>query len=132
MGVCLVSQEKGDACYGGASCISGKGRHALWGCISYLKKKETHVIGVRLVSQEKGDARYGGVSPFYLTPQKRLSTEYSPWDAPCASMQRAHWHTYVHVCVPTSTYGPGARRTTWSTSCLRSSKPLDCRVFKSR
>jgi hypothetical protein len=44
-------------------------------------------MGARLITQAKGDARYGGTSPFYLTPQKNLSTEYSPWDTTCASMQ---------------------------------------------
>jgi hypothetical protein len=40
--------------------------------------RETRANWARLTIEAKGDARYGGVSPFYLTPQKTLSTEYSP------------------------------------------------------
>jgi hypothetical protein len=40
------------------------------GRVSYVKKREMHVVGARLVSQEKGDTHYGGTCPFYLTPQK--------------------------------------------------------------
>jgi hypothetical protein len=49
-----------------------------------------------LIYEAKGSMRYGGASPFYLTPQKRLSTEYSLRDAPCANTRRAHWRTYMH------------------------------------
>jgi hypothetical protein len=35
-GACLLCQEKGDACCGGTSRISGKGRHTLWGHVSLL------------------------------------------------------------------------------------------------
>jgi hypothetical protein len=90
-------------------------------------------MGAHLLSQQKGDARNGSVSPFYLTPQKRLSTEYSPQDARCASLQRClleqiHYITYLFQrphC------GPDARSAVWSTSCLTSSNHLDCRGFKS-
>jgi hypothetical protein len=54
-GNCSVSDEE-------------KGKHALWGHVSYVMKRETHVMRARLVSQEKGDTRYGGTSLFYLTP----------------------------------------------------------------
>jgi hypothetical protein len=98
MGPHLVSQEKGELRYGGVSRILGKGKHALWGCISLLPNST-----------------------------KRLSIEYSPQDAPYASMRRARCHTYVCQWAPC---GPGARSTAWSISCLRSLKPLDCHVFK--
>jgi hypothetical protein len=56
-------------------------------------------MGTRLVSQKKGDMRYGTASPFYLTPQKRLPIEYSPWDAPCASTLRCPLaHIHVRTC----------------------------------
>jgi hypothetical protein len=41
------------------------------------------------------------------------------------------WVPTAHVCVPTATQRACARSTAWSTYYLRSSKPLDYRVFKS-
>jgi hypothetical protein len=98
MGPHLVSQEKGELRYWGVSHILGKGRRALWGCISLLPNST-----------------------------KRLSIEYSPRDAPYAITWRARCHTYVCQRAPC---GPDAISTTWSISCLRSLKPLDCPVFK--
>jgi hypothetical protein len=69
---CLVSGEE-------------KGRHALSTCVSHLRKREMRITDTCLISEENGDTRYGGASPFYLTAQKRVSTEYSPSDPPCAS-----------------------------------------------
>jgi hypothetical protein len=60
--LCLVSNghyNESDNC---SVSDEEKGRCTLWGCASYLKKKETRVMGARLVSQEKGDTRYGGTS----------------------------------------------------------------------
>jgi hypothetical protein len=54
----FVMKIKGDTPTKRASPISIKGRHA-------LNKRV-----------------YGSASPFYLTTQKRLSIEYSLWDAP--------------------------------------------------
>jgi hypothetical protein len=68
----FLMKKKGDAHYRGASPMSRKRRHALWGTC--------------LLCQEKGDTCHGDTSPIYLTPQKRLSTKYSPRDALCASM----------------------------------------------
>jgi hypothetical protein len=78
----------------------------------------------------KGDTCCRGASPFYLVYEKRIPTDHSPWDSSCANMQHARWHTYVQVCVPMDTCGPGARSTVWSTSCLTSSKHLDYHGFK--
>jgi hypothetical protein len=87
---CLVSDEENGRCVlWGASPMSRKGRCTLWERVSYLRKRETHIMG--------------GASPFYLTPQKILSTKYSSRDAPYTSTQRARWHTYTHACVPTGT-----------------------------
>jgi hypothetical protein len=56
---------------------------------------EMCTLGARLTSEEKGDARYRGVSPFYLTAQKRLSIEYSPWD----NSLRQHAQARQDTCV---------------------------------
>jgi hypothetical protein len=63
-------------------------RHAHQTCVSYLNKMEMCFMGACLLSKWKGDARYVSASPFYLTPQKRLSTEYSLHDAHCTNLQR--------------------------------------------
>jgi hypothetical protein len=44
----FLVKKKGDMRYMGASPISVKGRHALWGRVSNLNKRETSVMGVRL------------------------------------------------------------------------------------
>jgi hypothetical protein len=46
-GNCLISDEE-------------NGRCVLWGRVSYVKKREMHVMGARLLSQKKGDTHYGG------------------------------------------------------------------------
>jgi hypothetical protein len=96
--VCAVSKplcavSDGHSTESGNCSVSNeeKGRHELWRRVSYLKKGETGIMGASLVSQEKGDACYGGVSRTYLTPQIRLSTEYSTRDTLCAS-------THMPVC----------------------------------
>jgi hypothetical protein len=42
----FLMKKKGDMRYRGESRISGKGRRALWGRVSYLKKREILVVGV--------------------------------------------------------------------------------------
>jgi hypothetical protein len=49
IGPCFISQEKGDVRYGGASCISGKGRCTLWGCV-YLLTNSTKKTVNRIFS----------------------------------------------------------------------------------
>jgi hypothetical protein len=44
----FLIKKKGDTCYGSTSPISIKARHSLWGHISYLNKRETHVMGAHL------------------------------------------------------------------------------------
>jgi hypothetical protein len=44
----FLMKKKGDVCYGGASPISIKARRSLWGRVSYLNKRETHVMGACL------------------------------------------------------------------------------------
>jgi hypothetical protein len=44
----FLMKKKGDARFGGASPISIKARRSLWGNISYLNKRGTHVTGVCL------------------------------------------------------------------------------------
>jgi hypothetical protein len=82
-------------------------------------------MGVHLVSQEKGDACYGGMPPFYLTLQKRLSIEYSPWDAPCHSIQHACWGTYAQVCVPTGMQRARCKKHRVEHKLFEIFKPLD-------
>jgi hypothetical protein len=57
---------------------------------------------------QKGDARWGGASPLYLICKKRIPTNYSPRDSPCANTWHDHCHTYTHVCVPMATCGTSA------------------------
>jgi hypothetical protein len=57
-----------------------KGRHALWGRVSYVKKRETHVMSVHLLCQKREMCAMGARLPFISHSQKRLPTEYSPQD----------------------------------------------------
>jgi hypothetical protein len=63
-----------------------------------------------------------------------MYTEYSWRDAPCASMQRCSLQQICNLFVPTGIARAqrSVRSTVWSTSCLTSSKPLDCCGFKSK
>jgi hypothetical protein len=88
--------------------------------------------------KEKGDAPTKLAScisgmriSLLLNMHKKISIDYSPPNAPCANTQHARWHTYMHVCVPMGTCGPGARSTAWSTSRLTFLKQFDFREFKS-
>jgi hypothetical protein len=84
-GNCSVSNEE-------------KGRHALITCVSHLRKWEMCSSYACLILNEKRDARSGGASLFYLTAQKRISTEYSPQHPPCASTIMVVY-TWARTCV---------------------------------
>jgi hypothetical protein len=106
-----------------------KGRRALGTCISHLRKGR-HANEMHISHPTKGRPalrRY--VSPL-LNVQKRIPTDYSPRDSPCANTHHDCWHTYVHVCVPTAMCRPVTRSTVWSMSCLTSLKHLDYCGFK--
>jgi hypothetical protein len=80
----------------------------------------------------KGDAPKERASPFYLICTRKESIQIILHGyAPCANTQRARWHAYVKVRVPTDTFKAGARSTAWSTSCLKSLKHIDYCGFKS-
>jgi hypothetical protein len=80
----------------------------------------------------EGDARYGGASPFYLISTKKKAHRLFSTGvllAPAHSVPvGTHTHMYVYQWAP---YEHGARSTEWSTSCMKSSKHIDCRGFKS-
>jgi hypothetical protein len=77
-----------------------------------------------------GGARCGGVSPLYFICKKYLQIIlHGILLAPTHSMTFGT-HTRTYVC-QWSLCRPGARSTTWSTSCVTSLKHLDCRGFKS-
>jgi hypothetical protein len=114
--VCFLVKQKGDTPTKHASRILVKG------------DVPTEHMSRILV---KGDTRCRSASPFYLIWKKESLQISLRGDAPCANTQRAHWHTYVKVCVPTDTCRPDARSTAWSTSCLKSLKHIDYHGFKS-
>jgi hypothetical protein len=92
--------------------------------------KERHANEMSSHILLKGDARCEVACPLYLICKKIL-TDYSPRDFPCANTEHDRWHTDAHVCVPMATCLPDARSTAWSISCLTSFKHLDCCGFKS-
>jgi hypothetical protein len=68
-----------------------KGRHALAMYVSHRRQRETRTSYTRLTYEAKGDTLYSGTSPIYLTPQKRLPTEYSSQDASSARIFSHIW-----------------------------------------
>jgi hypothetical protein len=112
--VCAVSEvlcsiSDGHYTESGNSLVSDeeKGRHAHEMLVSYLRRIETRPRSAHLLSEERGDTLTKHVSyisethvSFLLNMhKKRISTEYSPRDAPCANTQYARWLTYANVCV---------------------------------
>jgi hypothetical protein len=116
--LCSVSGEaKGIHAYRMLIWHPSKGRRAYKTCVSHLSKRRR--VLWRCVS-------------LLLNMQKKESLHIIlHGNAPCANTHHARWHAYVKVHVPTDTCGLSARSTTWSTSCLKSLKHIDCRGFKS-
>jgi hypothetical protein len=110
----FLMKKKGDTHWLRVYHIGGKGWHVLEMRISHRRKRETLYIGVRLVSQERAPH-------IYQTSQKRLSIDHYPCRASCANTRRGAQASEQHM---------RSWSTAWSTSCLKSSKPLDCPVFK--
>jgi hypothetical protein len=96
-----------------------------------LVKGDTHCGGTSPFYL-KGDARCGGMPPFYLICTKKKAYRLFSMGmllAPaCGVAIGTHTCTYVYQWAPC---GHGARSTEWSTRCIKSSKHIDCRGFKS-
>jgi hypothetical protein len=78
-----------------------QGRRTLSRCISHLTWKEMHFKYARLAFEAKGGTRYGGASPFYLTAQKWISTEYFLRDPPSVCKRMT---VGAHVCMCTNSH----------------------------
>jgi hypothetical protein len=102
-------------------------------CVQFLVKQKGDAPTERTSRiLVKGDAPKGRASPFYLISTRKESIQIILHGyAPCANTQRACWHAYVKVHVPTDTCRAGARSTAWSTSYLKSLKHIDYCGFKS-
>jgi hypothetical protein len=101
---CVAHLSKGRHTYRMRVSLISKGRCALLRCVSLLLNMHKKRKPYRLFSMG-----------MLLVPARRVPTGM---DTP-------------NVCVPTVTQWPDARSTTWSTSCLKSSKQMVCRGFKS-
>jgi hypothetical protein len=98
----FIMKKKGDVHWLRASHIGRKGGHTLATCVSHLSNS----------TKKKGNGIFSTGCSLHM-----------PATVPIAT----HMNTYVLQC-PTS--GSTTRSTAWSTTCLRSSKPSDCHMFK--
>jgi hypothetical protein len=93
-----------------------KGRHAYITCVSHLSKGR-RAYRMRVSHLSKGRCVLWRCAPLLLNMHKKKKA--------CKSVSMGM------LLAPTHSVRAGARSTAWSTSCLKSSKHIDCRGFKS-
>jgi hypothetical protein len=114
------------------SHISGEGGRSHATHILYLTKRETRDMGARLFFLNMHKKEYLQLFSMRCPLRQHVACPLAHIrELMCAPTCSMLVGTHTFVCVPTGTCGPGARSTAWSTSCLKSSTPLDCHGFKS-
>jgi hypothetical protein len=107
--------------------------------VSYVRRRETRPWNTRLLSEEKGDEPtkcasriLGTCVSFLLNMHKKEYLQIILYGMPLAPTHSMPigTHTWTYVCQWSSCV-PSVRSTTWSTSCLTSSRPWDHHGFKS-